>query len=73
MKHFPDPTRIEVVDPAMAEVFRRKTPAERIAIIFDANETMRLLIAGRLRTEHPDWEDDRILQEVAGRMLREPS
>ncbi len=73
MKHTPDPRRIEVVDPAMAEVFRQKTPAERIAMTCDANETMRLLIAGRLRTEHPDWEDDRISQEVAGRMLRESS
>ncbi len=73
MKHVPEARRIEVVDPAMAEVFRRKTPAERIAMICDANETMRLLIAGRLRTEHPDWEDERISQEVARRMLREPS
>jgi hypothetical protein len=53
MKHIPETRRIEVVDPVMAEVFRRKTPAERIAMVCDANETMRLLIAGRLRTEHP--------------------
>jgi hypothetical protein len=73
MNHVPEVRRIEVVDPAMADVYRRKTPAERIAMICDANETMRLLIAGRLRTEHPDWDYDRISQEVARRMLRESS
>lgn len=73
MKYTPDARRIEVVDPAMAEVYRRKTPAERIAMICDANETMRLLIAGRLRTVHPDWDDRQIAQEVARRMLGEAS
>ncbi|MBL7133787.1 MAG: hypothetical protein ISS78_06795 [Phycisphaerae bacterium] len=69
MKWRLDPGQIEVVDDAVAEVLRRKTPAERIAMVFDANDTMRLIIAGGLRTQHPEWSDDDIAAEVAGRML----
>lgn len=65
-----DDGQIEVVDDRMAEVLRRKTPAERIAMVSDAHRTARLLIAGHLRTRHPGWDDARVLDEVARRMLR---
>ena len=71
MKRTPDPRRIEVMDDAMAEVMRGKTPAERVAMIFDANRTMRLLIEGPLRQRHPEWTDEQIQREVARRMLSE--
>ena len=69
MKWRLDKGQIEVVDDAMAEVLRRKTPAERVQMIFAANRTMRLVIEGGLRTFHPDWNDKRISDEVARRML----
>jgi len=65
-----DDGQIEVVDPALAEVLRRKTPAERIAMVSAAHTTARLRIEGHLRTRHPDWPDERIAREVAGRMTR---
>jgi len=65
-----DDGQIEVVDDAVAEILRRKTPAERVAMIFDCNKTMRLLIEGRLRSVHADWDDERIGAEVARRMTR---
>jgi len=65
-----DDGQIEVLDDAVAEVLRRKTPAERVAMVFECNRTMRLLIEGRLRTDHPDWDDARVSAEVAGRMMR---
>lgn len=71
-KYIPDPRRIEVVDDAVAEVLRRKTPAERIAMIFDANRTMRMIIEGALMTRHRDWDPHRIRAEVAKRMSRDP-
>lgn len=70
MKRRLDNRRIEVVDDAVAEALRGKTPAERVEMAFAANRTMRLLIEGGLRTRHPDWDDARISAEVAGRMLR---
>jgi hypothetical protein len=65
-----DQRRIEVVDEHVAELLRRKTPAERVKMISDAHRTMRLLIEGGLRTRHPDWGDEEILAEVQRRMMR---
>ena len=65
-----DPGQIEVVDDAVAEILRRKTPAERVEMIFACNRTMRLLIEGGIRTFHPDWDDVQIKKEVARRMTR---
>jgi len=70
MKYRLDDGQIEVVDDAVAEVLRRKTPAQRVAMIFACNRTMRLRIEGHLRTRHPDWSDARIMGEVARRMTR---
>lgn len=67
-----DPGQIEVVDDAVADILRRKTTAQRAAMIFDANRTMRLLLEGAMRTRHPEWEDRQIMREVARRMLGEP-
>jgi hypothetical protein len=65
-----DPGQIEVVDDAVAEILRGKTPAERLGMMFAANRTMRLRIEGALRTWHPEWSDERIRREVAQRMTR---
>jgi hypothetical protein len=67
-----DDGQIEVVDDAVAEVLRRKTPAERVAMLLEANVTLRTLVEGGLRTQHPDWTDEQIRTEVARRMTREP-
>jgi hypothetical protein len=64
-----DYRRIEIVDPKMAEIYRSKTVTQRIQMMLDANATMRLLIAGALQTQNPDWSVEAINQEVAGRML----
>ena len=61
-----------VLDPLVADVLREKSPTERTAMIFDTNRTMRRLIAGRLRTDHPDWSDEEVSAEVARRMLHGP-
>ena len=65
-----DDGQIEVVDDRLAEVLRRKTPAERVAMVSAAHRTARLLIEGHLRTRNPDWDDARVSAEVARRMLR---
>lgn len=70
MGYLPDPNRIEVVDPEIAAILRTKTHAERVEMIFAANRTMRLVIEGRLRIDHPDWSDDEIQAGVARRFLR---
>ncbi|MGH7178384.1 MAG: hypothetical protein ACREJC_13480 [Tepidisphaeraceae bacterium] len=63
-----DAGQIEVVDDAVADVLRTKTPAQRIAMIFEAHRTMRGVVEGALRTWHPDWSDEQVRRGVARRM-----
>ncbi len=60
--------QIEILDEAMVEVLRRKTPAERLAMVFAADRTMRLRLEGHLRSCHPDWDDQTVMREIARRM-----
>jgi hypothetical protein len=66
-----DPKRrpcVEVLDDAIVEILRRKTPTERVAMIFAANHTMRLRLEGHLRSVHPDWDTPTVMKEIARRM-----
>jgi hypothetical protein len=58
---------IEVLDDAMVEVLRAKTPAERVAMAFDAERTMRLMLEANLHWRHPEWNAEQITQEIARR------
>ena len=69
MNRIPEYSRIEVVDHDVAAILRAKTPAERILMIDDANQFVRQLIAGHLKTRFPEWSDDQIQEEVARRMI----
>jgi len=60
--------QIEVVEDAMAEVLRRKTPAERIAIGFSLWRSANLILTAHLSTSHPDWDSDRVQREVVRRL-----
>ena len=62
--------QIEVVDDDVAEILRRKTFAERVAMISGAHRTMRLIIEGSIRTDHPDWDSEQVRAAVARRMTR---
>lgn len=61
--------RFEIVDDTVAQILRRKTPAERIEMALAANRLVRLRIEGHLRTIHANWSPDQIQAEIARRML----
>lgn len=63
-----DPRRIEVIDEAMAEVLRRKTPAQRLAIGFGLWRSAQKMLRGQLASLHPEWDTQRLEQEVARRL-----
>jgi hypothetical protein len=63
-----DPGQIEVLDDAMAEVLKRKTPWERIAIGFELWHGAWEMLRSHVSASHPDWSDEEILAEVARRM-----
>ena len=63
-----DRDQIEVVDDDMAEVLRRKTPAERIGIGFRMWTSAHDMLMAYLRHTHPEWDVKRVELEVARRL-----
>ena len=62
-----DHGQIEVVDTRIAVILRRKTPAERIAMIGAARRSAILLATAGVRYQHPDWDDSQVQAEVLRR------
>jgi hypothetical protein len=58
--------QIEVVEDRMAEVFRTKTPAQRLAIGFGLRRSAEL--RAHLTCTHPDWDSQRVSREVILRL-----
>jgi Rv0078B-related antitoxin len=63
-----DPRRYEMTDDAMVEVFRGKTPAEKLAMLDGLWRMARELIEDKLRLDYPDWSADQIAREAARRL-----
>ncbi|MDO8445047.1 MAG: hypothetical protein Q7T53_02910 [Deltaproteobacteria bacterium] len=63
-----DRGQIEVVDDEMADVLKRKTPAERIAIGFRMWMSAHEMLMVHLRHTHPEWDVKRVESEVARRL-----
>lgn len=64
------PRNFEVMNEQMAEVYRRKTPAERLAIAHDLWRYARLRLLAAVKWQHPDWDDAAVNREVSRRLLR---
>ncbi len=63
-----DDGQIEVLDSSMADVLRRKTPAQRLKIGFALRDSTKRMLTAHLSTEHPEWTPTRISQEVVRRL-----
>ena len=59
---------VEILDPQIVEILRRKTPAERLSQAFGMWETAGLIIRSAVRQQHPEWDDDQIQRESARRL-----
>jgi hypothetical protein len=57
-----------MVDDATAEVLRRMTPGERLAIADDLFRMARGVLSAQIENNHPAWEPEQIKRE-AGRQL----
>jgi hypothetical protein len=64
-----DPRRIEVMDDRMAEILRRKTPEEKMAMANAMWRSARTMLVFSLRQARPDWTAEQINREIARRML----
>ena len=56
---------IEVMDDAMADILRQKTEVERLQIAARMWRSARVILRGAIRTEHPDWDAERVNREIA--------
>lgn len=63
-----DSNKIEVIDDQTADVLRRKTGAERLRIADEMYSWARRTLTSHLRSEHPDWDEGRVVREVARRL-----
>jgi hypothetical protein len=68
VKYRLDAGQIEVMDDALAEILRHKTPAERIEIGFKLWTSAQKMLTAHLKTTHPDWDDKQISKEVGKRL-----
>ena len=57
------------MDPSMAEVYRRMTPAQRLAVAHGMWRYARLRLEAAVRWQHPEWEDAAVSREVSRRLL----
>jgi hypothetical protein len=60
--------KMEILDDAMAEILRRKSPAERLAIANGMWRFARDLLFANIAREHPDWTKDEVNRMVARRL-----
>ena len=60
--------KLEVIDDRVVEILRKKTPAERLAIVDGLWRFARDQIHAIIAREHPDWPEDEVRRQVARRM-----
>jgi hypothetical protein len=63
-----DAGQIEIIDDQMAEVLRRKTPAQRLEMAERMWQFAGEMIRSVLRSQHPDWSEQQIQHETARRL-----
>jgi hypothetical protein len=57
------------MDDQMAEVYRNKTPAQKLAIAHGMWRYARGRIEAAVRWQHPDWDEQQVRREVSRRLL----
>lgn len=63
-----DKGQFESADDAMVEIYKKKSPLERMQIAFGMWRSARILLFNSLRSLHPEWDAKRLQQEVARRI-----
>jgi hypothetical protein len=66
-----DKGQIECPDDVMVEVYRNKSPGERIKIASEMWESARQQIGAVIRSLHPDWHEGQIKKEIIKRLSHE--
>jgi len=64
------PPSVEVVDDAIADILRRKAPAEKIRMVAGGWSLLRAMHTWQIRRDHPDWDEVLVRTETSRRMSR---
>jgi len=57
------------VDPALVQVYRKMSSAERVSAGLAATDMIRDRLQATIRATHADWTDEAVAEAVAARML----
>ena len=63
---------VEIIDPMVVEVLRKKTPAEKLAQAFGMWDFAVSMLQANLHHEHPEWTTDEIQREMRRRIRGSP-
>jgi len=66
-----DKGQIECPDDVMVEIYRKKTPMERIKIASDMWVSAWQQLNAIIRSMHPDWDNHAINKEIIRRLSNE--
>lgn len=61
-------SRIEVIDDVMCDILKKKTSLERLMIAFGLWRSAKTQLFNYLQSLHPEWDDDKIRQELVRRI-----
>lgn len=59
---------IDVIDDIMVDIYKQKSPFERLKIAFGLWDSARTQLFHNLRSLWPDWDEKKIWREIAKRM-----
>lgn len=60
--------RIEIIDDIMTDILKQKTPYERLQIAFGLWRSARHQLFYYISSFHPEWDEKKVLKEVARRI-----
>jgi len=59
---------IDIIDEIMVDIYKQKSPSERLKIAFGLWNSARTQLLYNLRSLWPDWDEDKIKREIAKRI-----
>lgn len=59
---------VEIMEDAMADILRQKTPLDRLRIAGRMWLSARVVLRGSIRTFHPDWTEEQVHREMVRRL-----
>lgn len=60
--------RLDVIDDIMVDIYKQKSPFERLKIAFGLWNSTRIQLFHNLRSLRPDWDEEKVWREVAKRI-----